>query len=369
MKFTVLKDNLLKSLNVVNKAVNPRSTIPVLSNVLIRTEKGRLKLNTSDLQVTVSAWVGAKIDTEGEITIPSRLLAEFVNQISDEKINFDLEGLILKVSTEKVKATFSGMTAAEFPDIEATEEGINIDLDSTEFNKALQYVGYSAATDDGRPVLRGLLFKTEDTDLIIASTDGFRMAEYRIKLKKKIKEEIACIVPAKALIDIVKTFTSISKSISIRINPKRNVVLFHVEDMEAQIRMIDGDFPDYESVVPDEFTTSIKFAKSDLTNAIRLASIFSRDAGNTVKIIASESEIKTLSQPSETGTNSSLVKGDFTGSEIEIAFNAKYLLDFLTNINEDEIEFQALESLKPGMFRTLGNENYFYLVMPVKANW
>ena len=369
MEFTVLREKLSKGLQTVNRAVNVRSPLAVLSNILIRTEKGRLKITASNLQITISAWVGAKVDKDGEITVPARLLTDFVSQITDEKLNAIVDGSTLKISTAKAKATFMGIPASEFPEISKVEKGVKVELDSKSLLNALQKVQFAVATDEGRPVLTGMYLNLSNSTLTIAGTDGFRMAEYKFKLKESVKKPLECVVPARALFDIVKAFSAESKKISLTINLEHNLVFIKIDDMEAHLRMIEGEYPNYSEVVPDEFDTQIKIAKEELTSGIKLASIFSRDMGNMIKIIANKKSIEAISQPTEAGSNSTEMKGEFEGENLEITFNAKYLLDFLTNIPEDEIEFKAGGSTKPGLFNIVGNKNYFYLVMPMKANW
>lgn len=369
MKLTVKQSNLVKALTIVNKAVNPRVSLPMLANVLMRTEKGRLKLTASDLQTTISVWLGAKIDEQGEYTVPAKILTEFVTQVKDETIDFALTGAILKASTSKAKANFSGMPAHEFPSIEADTQGQTIKLKSKDFLDAVSKIVFTVATDESRPILTGIYLKAQNNLLTIAATDGFRMAEYKLDLNELFETEVKCVIPGKYLADVVKAFAPASEEIVLNVNMDRNVATIKVEDMEAQIRLLEGDFPDYEAIIPESFTSEMKFMSSELGSALKLASIFSRESGNMIKITGSDEKMEVLSQPTEAGSNTVAITGDFTGDEIQIAFNAKYILDFVNNIEDTELSFNTLESLKPGLFKITENPNYFYLVMPMRANW
>ncbi len=380
MKFTVLRNNLLHGLQIVSKAVNTRSPLPVLSNVLIKTEKGRIKLTTSNLHVTISTWIGAKIDDQGEFTVPAKLLLEFVSQLTDEKIDFELEGAVLNVTTEKSNAHFSGIVASEFPEILTIEDGEKIELDSDEFSKALQKIQFVVATDESKPELTGVYVELEDDNLVLAGTDGFRMAEYTMKLDKPVKNKVSCILPAKSLADIVKTFSGevkgeesdekgSGKKISLLINDDRNIAVVSIDDMTAYVRMIEAQYPDYKTIVPDEFTTEVKISKDELASGVKLANIFAKDKGNMIKIVVNDGVVEILSQPTESGSNSTKLQGEVEGDDLSIAFNARYLLEFFNNVEGDEVLFKASESVKPGWFQILGKDNYFYLVMPMKANW
>jgi DNA polymerase-3 subunit beta len=369
MQFTVLQENFQKGLSVVSRAVNQRSPLPVLSNLLIKTDKGRIKVTASDLQITISSWIGAKVDVPGEITVPAKILIDFVNQLSDEKIEMTLDGANLKVITEKAKANFATIPASEFPNLELPEDGNKLSVKSSEILKAIQQVQFASATDESRPVLTGIYLRAEKDVLVIACTDGYRMAEYKLKLAKEVESAVKCVIPARAFADIIKSFVTKSEEIEITINTEKNAVVVRAEDSEAQLRMIEGQYPDYESVLPKEFTTEIRVSKTEILNAIKLASVFAKDIGNSVKISASGESIEAKSQPSETGSDLSKINGELTGDNIEITFNAKYLLDFLNSIDESEIIFKASDSLKPGLFNIVGQDNYFFLAMPMKANW
>lgn len=369
MNFTVLRDKFQKALQTVGRAVNSRSPLPVLSNVLIKTEKGRIKVTASDLQINISSWIGAKVDEDGEITVPAKVLTEFVNQVTGEKIEANLEGAVLKVQTEKAKASFSGIPATEFPQIDVYSDGVKLKMKSTYLIDAVSHIQFAAAVDESRPILTGIYFKLEQGELILAGTDGYRMAEYKMKVDADSKEDVTCVVPAKALSDIIKSFGASSEELEILINKERNVFVIKGEDLEAQLRMLDGEYPDYEAVVPTEFTGEIKIEKSELLSGIKLASIFTREAGNSVKIVANSDGVETKSQPTEAGSNMTKLNAEYEGEDIEITFNAKYLLDFLTNIEDSELTFKLSGPLKPGLFKIADKENYFFLAMPMKASW
>lgn len=388
MKFTVIRENLSNALNVVSKAVNQRSPLPILSNILIKTEKGMVQLFASDLQMSISARVGAKIDEPGEITVPAKILIEFVNQVNSDKIDFSLSGSVLKLSTDKVNAKLTGIPASEFPVMDRPDKGYEVTLPSELFSKAIQKIQYVVAVDEGRPVLTGIYFKITKNELVIAGTDGYRMAEYSMGLQSSplgIKEDevVSCVVPAKAFSENIKAFAGKSSDITFTIFSENNVVTLKADDYEAQIRLIDGEYPDYISVVPSDFTTTVTIDSNEFSNGIKLASIFARDIGNMIKLVIKDGAIESISQPSESGSNVTKMSADLEGEDISIAFNAKYLLDFVSNQNSSgEIIFKTSDPLKPVLFSINGEENYFvdgkkvpgfkryfHLIMPMKSSW
>jgi len=369
MKFTVKQSNFTKGLNIVNKAVNPRTSLPMLSNVLIKTEKGQLKLTASDFVATISVWMGAKIDEQGEYTVPAKLLTDFVGQLTDDTFEAQLIGAQLRLKTAKATANFSGMPGKEFPTIDVQRSAKSIKLDAKKFLDALAKVSFAVATDESRPILTGILLKAQNTTLTLAGTDGFRMAEHKITLESPVTEEIKCVIPGKYFLDVVKSFAATSSELNIYLENDRNTALVWVEDMEAQLRLLEGEYPDYEAIVPSEFTTVIKTTTREIGNAIKLARVLARETGNMIKIVASSDKIEVLSQPNETGNNDSLLIGELDGEDIQIAFNAKYLIEFVNNMGDHEISFNTVEALKPGMLKIEGNNDYYYLVMPMRANW
>ena len=372
MKFTILQKNFKQNLDVVGNAINSRTPLPVLSNILIKTEKGRIKLVASDLQVTIATYVGAKIDEDGEITIPAKLLSEFVNQLVDEKITGELESNSLQLTTNKVKAVFSGIPANEFPEVvDIKDSSTKIVLDANKFLESIHKVYFASATDEGRPVLTGVYLKVKGNSLILASTDGFRMSEYKLSLSKPIKNEFECIVPARIFSTVLKSFLGYVsvETLDLYFNADKNMLSIVVDDMEASFRTIEGEYPDYQSVIPKDFDTTISIEKSEFSNAIKLANVFAKDTGYSVKLVVKDKKVTLASQPTESGTNLVNIDCKVRGDDVTISFNAKYLLDFVNNSDATDLEFKIADSLKPGMLTEKGDDNYWYIVMPMKSTW
>lgn len=369
MKISLLKDNFYKGVSIASKAVSNKASIPSLGNILIKTDENQVKLTASDLFVTISVWVSAKIDEAGATTVPAKLLNSFLSQINEEKIDCALDGDSFNVKTGKVNSTFSTISAEQFPSIEGFDVEEVIPLKSEEILAAIQSIQFIPSVTDSRPVLTGILFKMSGDMLTLAVTDGFRMAESKTKLSKAVSKDYSFILPARSAIDIIKSFGAEAEELQMSPIPSKNAVSFKVPHMEAQIRVIEGDFPNYKAILPESFATTVSMAKDQIFNAIKLASIFAKDYDNMVKLIIKDSKVVVKSQPTESGNNTIDVEAKIEGSDIEIAFNAKYINDFLSNAANNTISFLANDPFKPAGFRLDGNENYIYIVMPMKAGW
>lgn len=368
MKFNTLKESFLKGINTVSKAINSKTAIPALSNILIVSEDNNIKVTASDLHITITAKIGADIEKAGSITVPGKLLTSFVSQLSTEKVTCELDGENFKVLTPKVKSSFATISVEEYPGVEILHEGKLLKVKTADLSKALQHVQFVPALSDSRPVLTGIYIKISNNILTLAATDGFRMAEYTLPVQSG-EIETSCIIPAKAFSDIAKTFCAEEEEMDIYINTDKNVLGLKIKDMEAQIRMIDGDYPNYRAIIPAEFSNRAELDRSSLGNGIKLASIFSKDYDNMIKISQTTSAVEIKSQPTESGSNSSQVDGTFTGTDLDIAFNAKYMIDLVNNIPAEKVIVESNESLKPVAFKSSDNENFIYIVMPMRANW
>lgn len=369
MKISLLRENFYKGVAITSKAVSNKASIPSLSNILIKTEENEVKLTASDLFVTISVWVSAKIEEQGAITVPAKLLNSFLSQISEEKIDCVLDAENFNVKTGKVSSTFSTISAEQFPAIEGFDSEEVISIKSEDLLRAKQSLQFVPASTESRPVLTGILFNISGTILTLAVTDGFRMAEYKITLDKAVSKDYSFILPARSTIDIIKAFATESEIIEMSPISSKNAVSFKVPHMEAQIRLIEGEFPNYKAILPAEFATKVTVSKDEIFNAIKLASIFAKDYDNMVKLIIKDGKIVVKSQPTESGSNSIDVQANIEGSDIEIAFNAKYINDFLSNAAKENIVFQSNDPFKPAALKLESIDGYVYIVMPMKANW
>jgi DNA polymerase III subunit beta len=367
MLVSCTQENLAKGLGIVGRLVGGRTTLPVLNNILIKTEKGGLNLVSTDLEVGINTWIGAKVDEEGAITVPAKLLVDFVSNNTDKKIDLSLKELSLKLSSEHFKANIKGIDASEFPLIPRVKKQAEIEIDGNVFRHAISKVLIAVALDESRPVLAGVYFNAKDNTLKMVATDSYRLSEQKITLSKKTENEISLIVPARPLGEILRIMNdSINKII---IFPGENQVEFVVGETTVVSRLIDGAFPDYEQIIPSKTTTQVTVSTQEFTSAIKMAQIFARDNANNIKLdLAAPNKILIVSSSPNIGDNVSEISGEVTGEEIKIAFNAKFILDALGVLESEKIKLDLSGDMAAGQLIGEKDSNFLHLIMPLKVD-
>lgn len=252
MKVQVLQENLQRGLSIVGRAVATRSTLPITANVLLQTDKGRLKLAATDLDIAMSAWVGAKVDEEGATTVPSRLISDFVSSLPPATVSMEIpdRSRQMKLECARNESTINAMDAEDFPRIPEVRDGVAIQLDAKALKKAIERVEFAAASDDSRPVLTGVHMKTDGTRLTLASADGFRLAVSDITLAGAPVDAVEIIVPARALRELGRLIGDGNEPVEMRINGSRTQVLFALTEVELVAQLIQGTLPNYDQLIP-----------------------------------------------------------------------------------------------------------------------
>ena len=379
MKLSCLQENLSKGLAVVSRAVATRSTLPVTQNVLISTDQSRLKLSATNLEIAITTWIGASIEDEGAITLPARILTEFVNTLEGDKIDFSLpEGNgILNISSGRSKATINGIDAEEFPPIPTVLDGIRAVVNAGVLKKAISRVAFAAATEESRPVLTGVELKIEGNDFSLAAADGFRLAVQKDKLTEPIDGNIEVIIPARTMNELNRLVSDDSEEIEVVMTPTRGQILFRSGDIEIVSQLLQGNFPNYQQLLPEEHSTRSIFDTNALQRAVRSASIFARDGSNIVRmqlVPPSEEDDngKALisARSEEVGDNEDVVDAEtLEGEESKIAFNSRYLMDVLAVLDKGNVVLETTTASSPGVFKPVEDDGYTHVVMPMFVQW
>jgi DNA polymerase-3 subunit beta len=377
MNVTCLQENLARGLGIVGRAVAVRSTLPITSNVLIATDHGRIKLAATNLDIALSCWIGGQIEEEGAITVPARLLGDFVNSLPPEKINLTVSARAkqMKLVCARNEATIGGMDADDFPPIPAVEDGGTIELDPKVLREAIAQVVFSAATDDSRPVLTGVDIVVEGDQVTFAAADGFRLAVRTLKLKKKAGEKQEVIVPAKALSELSRLLQDQDDPVKMTFNANKTQVLFALKDVELVAQLIPGTFPDYSRLIPKEWGSRAIVEVRDFLRETKTASIFARDGSGIVRITfqggedAAPGRMTIAARAEEIGENQGELDAQVEGEASKIAFNGRYLQDVLQVLDGGRVALETTGPSQPGVIRPLESDTYVHVVMPMFVQW
>ncbi|PJE67446.1 DNA polymerase III subunit beta [Candidatus Shapirobacteria bacterium CG10_big_fil_rev_8_21_14_0_10_40_9] len=369
MKISVLQENLSRGLTTVSRLVASKAALPILGNVLLKTDKGRLKLSATNLETGISLFLGAKIEKEGEITVPARILVELVSSLLPEKVDLEATETTLHLSSGSFKADISGISASEFPKIPSFQGEPAFLFDKEELIKILSQVSFAAAQDESRPVLTGVLLRGKIGKTLLVATDGYRLSVKNLAMRKQ-KEEKDLLIPAKTLIEVCRIAQEAQdeeKEIKMALNSEKNQVLFSFsQKIELSSRLLEGEFPDFEKIIPPSFSTKAEFDKEEFLRAVKIASIFAREQANIVKIKIEGGKMIISAESPQVGANQGEIEAKTEGEKLEIAFNFRFLLDFLNSPIGEEIIFEANGPLSPGVFKVKGDDSFLHLIMPVR---
>jgi len=373
MEFSCLQENLAKGLAIVGRAVATRSTLPVLSNILLATDQGRLKLSATNLEVGINCWIGAKVKEDGAITVPARLLTDFVNSLPPERIDAQLvtrtQTLGLKCANSD--ANIKGIDAQEFPLIQALTEDAAISLEPETLREMINQVTLAAAVDESRPVLTGVLAQISGSTLTMAAADGFRLSVRSAELSEEAPQAASVIIPARALGELARISAEEDKAIRMTVAANRGQVFFRMTNIDLVSQLVEGTFPNYEQIIPKAHATRTVVDVSELRKAVEIAHLFARDAANIVKFrIAPEEEsiggrLTIMATSAELGNSVSEIGASVEGEPIEIAFNAKYLIDVLSVMPTPQLTIQTSSPSSPGVFKPVGEEEFLHVIMPM----
>ncbi len=370
MKLSVMQENLARGLQVVSRAVSSRSTLPVLANVLLRTEDAGLKLTATNLEIGMTYWVPGKIETDGATTVPARLLTDLVNSLpAGDRVDLELQVHdTLLVRSGRFETHIKGIDAEEFPAIPTAGERPTTRIAQKVLRQALGETAFAAATDEARPILTGVLARFEGDRLTLAAADNYRIAVSTIEILDPV-QETSLVIPARSLHELSRILADVDDPVDIVLSPSRNQVLFHLEGVDLVSRLIDGQFPNYQQVLPASHTTRAEVDREELLKAVRLASLIASSSANIVKLqVGAEGEQGvTVSAAADVGENRGSVEASVEGDGTTIAFNARYLMDVLQNVAADRFGLELNGPLSPGVFRPVDRAEYVHVVMPVRT--
>jgi len=375
MKLSCLQENLNRGLAIVQRAVATRTTLPITGNVLLATDQSRLKLVATNLEMAICCWIGAMVEEEGSITVPARLLTEFVASLPAEKVDISLapKTKTLSLKCARFEARISGVDAADFPPIPAVE-GDSTKVEAEALRQAVKQVVFAAAVEESRPVLTGVDAIFEDKTLTLAAADGFRLAVYKMPVNNAIAERAEVIIPARTLAEVERLATE-DEPVEITVNTNKSQVLFKMKNIELVSQLVQGTFPKYGQLIPQSFTTRVTVDVAQFLGATRTAAIFARDGSGIVRLIIGAStegnpgKLTVSARSEEIGDDVGDIDAVTEGPEAKIAFNGKYLTEALTVLKETQVALEVTTPSSPGVIKPIGTDNYVHVVMPMFVQW
>ena len=376
MQLTVQQEDLNRGLSAVARAVPTRSTLPITNNILLEADDDQLTLSATDAEtIAITYRIASGITEPGTITLPSRLLSDFVATLPPQPIEISLAERSRQVSLScaRNEASIGGQAADEFPPIPPVEDGDTIRIDAAALRRSINQVAFAAATDDSRPVLTGVHFALRDGSLRLAAADGFRLAVNTIEVGEDSADREA-IVPARALNELARLLPEVSEQVSVTFNPASTQVLFDLGHATLIAQLIQGTFPNYEQLIPSSHATSTEVSVGEFMREARIASIFARDGSGIVRLIASPGEDSTgrltvTARAEEVGNNEGEIDALVEGEEARIAFNSRYLIEVLGALDTDRVAIETSSPSSPGVIRPVGNDDYVHVVMPMFVQW
>jgi DNA polymerase-3 subunit beta len=376
MKVSVLQENLAHGLSIVSRAVSPRSTLPVLANVLVATDEGRLRLSATNLELGITCWIGAKIEEEGSTTVPARTFNDLVSTLSDKQVDMSLT---VRTQTLNVRCGASNtnlkcIDAQEFPPMPVADATQGIQINIADFKEMIQQVVFAASSDEARPILTGVLITLKDDKITLAAADGFRLSVRKSELSSPVPRSINAVIPARALSELARVAMDGDQVITLILPPGRGQVIFRLKDIELVSQLIEGSFPDYEQIIPRRHSTRAVLSTPDFLKACKQAEIFAREGSHIARInITPGGElqpgtVEISGQSDETGSNQNVVDASLEGPGLLIAFNVRFLREVLEVVRTPTVALETTSDTSPGVIRPMtgpGEERFLHVIMPM----
>ena len=373
MKVSVLQENLAHGLNIVSRAVSPRSTLPVLANVLVASDEGRLRLSATNLELGITCWIGAKIEEEGSTTVPARTFTDLVSTLPNDRVNMTLNVRTqsLNVVCGSSNTDIKCIDSQEFPPIPVPDLGQGIQINVADMKEMIHQVVFAASTDEARPILTGVLLTVQGNKISLEAADGFRLSVRKDSLSEPVSRLIKAVIPARALSELARIAGDGDQPLTMVVPPGRGQVIFRMKDIELVSQLIEGNFPDLEQVIPRSHQTRTVMSTAQFLKACKQAEIFAREGSHIARInISPGGEMKPgaveiSGHSEETGSNQTVVDASIEGPPILIAFNVRFLREVLDIIKTPNVALETTTETSPGVIHPVGEDTFLHVIMPM----
>lgn len=363
MKLICTKENLKKGLFAVSRVVGVGNPLQVLNNILVKTDQGRIKLSSTNLEIGVNTWVGGKIEEEGALTIPAKLINEYINNLPTDKVVLETKENTLVVESDNYHTNIKGLSSEDFPLIPQVSDEPFAKIDSVELAGAFSETIWATAQNETQPEISGVFLGFEDDKLRVAATDRYRLAERLALLKEPVRQPKEVIIPYRTVSELYKIMSSARGDVEIYFSESQ--VLFKFDETELISRLIDGQYPPYQEIVPKEFKSEAVVSREELIHALKATALFAPDSNN-IQLEVRDGEVVVAASSVSAGENTTKVSAKITGENNSAIFNYRYLLDCLNNLREQEVVVKMISDVSPAMITPQGRNNYLYIVMPIK---
>jgi DNA polymerase-3 subunit beta len=373
MKVSVLQENLAHGLNIVARAVSPRSTLPVLGNILLATDERRLRLSATNLELGITCWIGAKIEEDGSTTVPARTFTDLVSTLPPDRVNMDLS---VRTQTMNVRCGTSNtdlkcIDAQEFPPMPVPDLDGGIQIKAADFKEMIQQVVFAASTDEARPILTGVLMTVDGDQMTLASADGFRLSVRTMELPSPIERPVSAVIPARALSELSRISSDGKELVTMVLPPHSGRVIFRTKDAELASQLIEGTFPDYQQIIPRSYQTRTVLSTSSLLKACKQAEIFAREGSMIARVNINPGgelqpgTVEISGQSEETGSNQTVIDASIEGPPLLIAFNVRFLREVIDVIKTPSVAIETTVDTSPGVIRPVGDNSFLHVIMPM----
>jgi len=366
MELTLTQENFARALSAVGRVASNKTGLPILSNILLRTDGNRLLVAATNLEIATTQYIGAKVITPGAITVPARLISEFVSSLPRESIELKVVNDNIHIKSGNYSSIINGVIADDFPELPTINEesSISYSINVEDFKQAVSQTIITASSDSTRPVLTGVYWHSHEGQLYLAATDGYRLSERRLV---ETTSEVSAIIPTQTLQEVLRTIVEGLDSIEILFDETQ--VRFRMNEAEIISRLVDGNFPDYRQLIPAQSDTNATVNKSEFVRVTKIAGLFARESGGSV-IVTVDGEKKTVSLhsiASQLGENTSELTADVNG-EGQVTLNSRYLSEALSVLDDDTIAFSFSGKLSPCILKSVKPDtNYYHVIMPLKS--
>jgi DNA polymerase-3 subunit beta len=373
MKLSLLQENFKRGLAIVSHAVAPKSSLPVLGNILLATDEGRLKLSATNLEIGITCWIGAKVEDEGATTIPAKLLSDFVGDLPNDliKLWLDERTQTTNFMCANVDGSIKGIEADEFPVITTIADRTpNASFPAALLRETIDLVAFAALTDQTHPMLRGVLLRLRGNTATFAAADGYRLARRVAELPEAVTEPIDVIIPATSIMELARILTD-EDTVDVTVTPTGGQVLFHTESIDFVSRVIEGNYPDIERIIPTNYATRTVLETADFAKAVKIASHFAVKSSDIVRLLIESGgdlapgKVTISANAAEVGDNKSVIDGLVHGDGGQIALNVKLLQAAIGAIGTKQIVLETKSSQYAAVLKPVGDDTLLQMVMPM----